>query len=214
MADGTNEQSTTPAADVQQPQRGTPTDAQSDSTAQRADSGEVINNPEAKAKADQEAAYRRKVRELEGQLKTFQDAQKAADDAKLGDLERAQKQLSDAQQAADTFRTALATAKLENAAIKANALDSDAIVALLAGKLTFGDNGQPENVDELLEAVKKAKPHLFVSERQEPKPPQSAGGATNPGRAAAQQAAVTQAQQTPSTVRMSLADPALWRRQQ
>src|SRR6185503_12487228 len=68
------------------------------------------------------AGYRVKAKALDEKLA-------AEEAAKLSDAEKATKQAEAAIAQATKFRDALGTAKLENAAIKANALDSDAIVA-------------------------------------------------------------------------------------
>lgn len=174
----------TQAEPTQQPQAGTPP-----TTAPQAgtDTTHTTDTPTAEdfARLKKELeATRREAAGHRTKLKSFEDAQAAADAAKLSDLERATKQAEEHAKAAETFKRALAAAKLENAAIKSNAIDADAVVALLSGKLDFADDGQPTNVDELVKALAKDKPHLFKPATEPTKPPVSSGGASNPGRGA------------------------------
>lgn len=130
---------------------------------------------ELEATRKEAANYRKRAQEYDA-------AQKAAEEAKLGELEKAQKQLADMAKVAETHRNELAAVKLENAAIKANALDSDAIVALLRGNLQFEDGKLTSDADEMVKELAKAKPHLFKPATEPTKPPVSSGGATSPGR--------------------------------
>lgn len=157
-----------------QPPQGTPP------TPPEPGEGTEVNNPTAKKYADEAAAERKARKALEAKLAEYEKRDKEAELAKLGDLEKAQKQLADLTAQAEKYRKAAAVSELKVAAKDAGAISVNAVTAMLASQIEYGDDGQPTNVPELVKALAKDEPQLFKAEA--PRPPVSSGGASNPGR--------------------------------
>lgn len=119
-------------------------------------------------------------------FKDYEDLKKAAgrlkeiEDANLSEIEKAKKASADAEaraQAAEARAREITTRlEVERQARRLNIVDEDAAYRLLeAGAITYGDGGQPTNVEELLKELVKARPYLVVQAS-------SGGSPMNPAR--------------------------------
>jgi hypothetical protein len=119
------------------------------------------------------AAHRKEAAEAKAKLKQREDAE-------LSELEKAQKERDEAKATADTanakVRDALLKATATAEAVKLNIIDPELALLAIRDKVTFSDDGEPENVTDVLAQLVKDKPHL-VGEKSTP----GAGGTgTNP----------------------------------
>ena len=186
----------------------------------------TVANPAAKRYADEAAAERKQRKELEAKLAKFEEAQKQAELAKLGDLERTQKQLAEAQERLASYEVERQQFRLMQAVGKAaaqlNLIDPDAAMLMLqaGGEVEYDSDGQPANVQKLLEKLVAAKPYLVTAQSangQKPvvQPP-SSGGATNPARGGQSGAQPpTGPSAKPADLykqRKGLANPNIWKR--
>lgn len=140
---------------------------------------------------DEAKKLRSEAASLRKRMKAFEDAEAKAKEAQMNETERAQKQLADTQaQHSETLRQLQAERNsnaLERAGRTLGIADpialADAVnIALATAELAHDDAGKPTNADEVMKEIIKARPWLTVQQ----KPATStAGGATNPGRAAA-----------------------------
>jgi hypothetical protein len=187
-----------------QPPQGTPSPASPEPGGD-----EQVNNPAARKYAEEAATERKARKALEAKLAEYQKRDQEAENAKLGDLEKAQKQAAELAKQVEVYRKAAAVSELKVAAKDAGAISVNAVVAILAGQIEYGDDGAPTNVAELLKGLTQDEPQLFKSATPEPaKPPVSSGGATSPGRAASAAATANQ----PSADYFSLGSRELWKR--
>jgi hypothetical protein len=155
-----------------QPQEGRPAqpsaqEATSSDNAPEAKSSELT--PETARKLQSEnRAMRRRVEELE-------NAAKEAENAKLDETERLRRKVAEQEQAltaAQAERRELVTrSAVERAARQLNIVDEDAAYRLLdADAITYGEDGQPTNVDAALKKLISQRPFL-VSQPPTPTPP-------------------------------------------
>ena len=118
-------------------------------------------------------------------LKAFEDQQAAADLAKLGDLEKANKQLEQAQAQLKTLQEKYVDAQVRLAASEKFA-DTELAAMAVKGKLEYGDDGLPTNLDKALDELAKNKPLLLKQGSTADAPPVSPATpnvpAMNPGR--------------------------------
>lgn len=104
------------------------------------------------------AGYRKRATDAEAKVK-------AAEDAQLSELELAKKQ---AQESADAAKAAAEELKserlrgtIERTATKLGFADADIAEALLKrDAITYGEDGQPANIETLLSAILTEKPYL------------------------------------------------------
>ncbi len=175
MNDTTNQQPTTDnAASGQQP-----TDGQQPE----------IQNPAAKAAADEAARYRTQLRDAQKLIADFQAKEKAAADAQLSEVERAQKQAAEWQQKhADTTRAMqerIIGLTIQLQASKLNIIDPDAAVKLMDwSQLEFDDDGTPTNADKVLADMVKVRPYLVAAPSQTAQAGTTAGNASTDANAA------------------------------
>jgi hypothetical protein len=105
-----------------------------------------------------EAATRRK---REQELETELNELKRKD---LSEKERAEQERDEAKTAAEQARTrartALAKAEVLSAATQAGAVDPSTVYDLLAGKLEFNDDDEPQGVEDAVKALLESKPFL------------------------------------------------------
>ncbi len=144
---------------------------------------EQISLEEAKKLRSEAASLRKR-------MKAFEDEKAAAEAAKLTEQEKLQKALSDTQaqlsekERVIQERVIRYEVQLQAAAMGVDPLYLDKIPRLInPSELKFDDDGAPTNVKELLDKLVKEMPALVL--QQQATRPSTAGGATNPGRTAA-----------------------------
>lgn len=122
-------------------------------------------------KTEENDRHSKKISAHEKAEKEREAAAQAAKDAELSELERLKKQLSQEQQQSQQLIAAL---KQENISLlvrieaKNRGIIDDEIAALaIQGKLEFGDDGKPSNLDKALDDLVKNKPYL-VSKTEAP----------------------------------------------
>lgn len=117
---------------------------------------------ERKARRDAEKA----LSEARSQLAALADKDKS-------ELQRATERAEAAEKAANEATTrwqaAAKTTAIITAATAANAIDADAVAALIGSQITVTDTGDVEGVDTALTQLQANKPHLFSTT---PPPPQ------------------------------------------
>ncbi len=119
------------------------------------------------------AEYRKKLRELEGKLK-------ADEEAKLSQTDKLQKQLADKEREKSELERRYQESTLRYevmlAASKLGIVDPEAAWRLLdAAEIEYDDQGQPQQVEKMLQTLISKKPYLVASG--------GSSGATNPARA-------------------------------
>ncbi len=153
----------TPAAPDAQPQRGTSGNAPSQRDTP-SDATDDIQNPAAKAAAQEAAAYRKQLRETQAKLAQFEEAQKQAELAKLSEQEKLQKKLAELQRTYDEHQ-AQTKQQLARAAVRVSAasvgIKPDLAARLIdPAEIEYGADGEPTNVPALLDALLTAYPEL------------------------------------------------------
>lgn len=140
---------TTPAPEAET----TPTDAPDET--KLGDAGKAALDAERRARRDAE----RKLKEATAQLQALQDAGKT-------DLEKALARAEAAEKERDTYRSELTgrerAATLAAAARDAHAVNPDLVASLLAGRVTWDEDGTAAGVTEALDALRKSDPYLFA----------------------------------------------------
>ena len=132
--------------------------------------------------------FEKQSKELEKQLKQYQDAEKAREREKMGEIERLQAELADIQterqkleqQAQDAVAVAQKQA-IENAIIKQAGdkfLDVNDVIMALNGKVEVNEDGEPTGISEALEALAKNKPHWVRKAKPNVLPTNPGNGAT------------------------------------
>jgi exonuclease VII large subunit len=119
---------------------------------------------------DEARKLRQEAHSLRQRLAAAEKKVTEHEDAKLSEQDRLQKrateleqQVQQAQAAERTLRTRLA---VERQARAMHLVDEDAAYRLLdQAAITYGDDGEPTNVDTLLKALVKAKPYLAQPEQ-------------------------------------------------
>lgn len=104
------------------------------------------------------AGYRKRATDAEAKVKSAEDAQ-------LSELELAKKQAKEsaeqAKAAADELRSERLRGTIERTATKLGFADADVAEALLKrDAITYGEDGQPANIEQLLAAILTEKPYL------------------------------------------------------
>ena len=121
-------------------------------------------------------------------LKAFEDAEAQRQQAALSDLEKANQRAEAAEARIKEQQKALVAAQVKLAAQQKGIIDPDLAALAIEGKLDYGDDGMPTNLDKALNDLLTQKPFLAPTSNR---PAPSSGGATNPGRAAASGGAMT-----------------------
>jgi len=108
----------------------------------------------------------RNATKLEKELKKFQDAEKAAEDKEKTDLEKLQDKYTALEGVHSKLESQLAEEKLKQAitseAAKLKFSDpEDAFILLDPKRVEQDDEGNPENIADLLKELAKAKPYLI-----------------------------------------------------
>ncbi len=132
---------------------------------------------------DEAAAYRRKVKELEGKVSSFEQAQMTETEKLRAQAEAAAKQAAAAQEA---LRQARATAAISREAAR-HQVDPDLLARLV--DVQFDDDGEPAGVDAAVEQVLSRYPNLrpaagvnMASTNPQRKPVDARGGQTDVAR--------------------------------
>lgn len=104
------------------------------------------------------AGYRKRATDAEAKVK-------ASEDAQLSELELAKKQAQEsaeqAKAAADELKSERLRGTIERTATKLGFADADVAEALLKrDAITYGEDGQPANIEQLLAAILTEKPYL------------------------------------------------------
>lgn len=127
-------------------------------------------DPPAGAKDDSELhALRTKAGRLEAELKKLQEAEKLRSEADLSEVEKLRKQIAERDAAIEQASASAKAGRLAGASLAAAARlgfadPEDAQRFLDAERVEWDDaTGAPKNVQQLLEAVLKAKPYLKAS---------------------------------------------------
>lgn len=112
------------------------------------------------------------------ELKTLRDELKAIKDAQLTDAQRVQQERDELKSANTTLEQKLVAAKVEARAATKGIVDPEVAAGLVAGKVTLDENGNPANIDEVLDALIAEKPYLKSTEPAATPPPP--GSQTSP----------------------------------
>lgn len=171
-------------------QRSTPNE---DAASQRDTAGEV-QDPEKKKLHEEAASHRKRAKDLEAQLKVYQDAEKAAEQATLTASQKLEGQLKSVVEEKERYKQELISAKVALAAHALGIIDPDMAALAVHKSLEYGDDGMPTNLEDALKALVKSKPYLVpklaetkVEEQSTPAqttqtPKAPAVPAMNPGR--------------------------------
>lgn len=123
------------------------------------------------------------------ELKKFQDAQ-------LTDQQKLEQRAAEAEAARDAYKARIASYAVQLAAQKLGIIDPELATLAIAGRLQYGEDGQPTNAEELLTALAAQKPYLvgqsgaqgpaagiqgIGSQAGQQRPAAQSRGAVNPG---------------------------------
>ena len=111
-------------------------------------------------KAALEAA-RKEAASYRTRLRTLEKADEERKAASLSETERAVKAAQDAEAKATASRERMITAEIKAAAVAKGAKDLDLAAMAVRSKVEVGEDGEPTNVGDLLDALAKEKPFLF-----------------------------------------------------
>lgn len=98
------------------------------------------------------------VEELVDKFKTYEDASKTESEKLTTERDEA---VEKASRLEERVREKAGKAAITSEATKANAIDADAVYALVSGALEYDDDGEPTNVDDVMKAAKADHPKLF-----------------------------------------------------
>jgi len=138
-------------------QRSNPTE---DAASQRDTAGEEIRDPEKKRLHEEAVSHKKRAKELEAQLKAYQDKEEAAKVAALSDIEKANKKAADLEAKVQQYQKQLVAAEVRLASKEKGIINPALIAPVIADKLEFGDDGMPTNLDSVLDELIKANPFL------------------------------------------------------
>lgn len=200
------------ASDVTPP-RGTPLE---DAASQR-ETGDDIRDPEKKRLSEEAASHRKRAKDLEAQLKVYQDAEQAKKDAELSASELAKKQNDELSEQMETLAAELLELRVREAIAGHAGKFNFVISARTLANLLLADfdaiefeDGQPANIEKLLGKLAKDEPDLVRAE-QAPTVPQArfapATPAMNPGRTSIAAPGTVAPGRIPR-----LDDPGLWKK--
>lgn len=146
-------------------QRSTPIE---DAGSQRDAAGSEIQDPDKKRLHEEAASYRKRAKELETQLKVYQDAEEQAKQAQLSEVERANKQLKAVEQQVAKYKQELINAHVQLAASKQGIIDPEMAALAVQKSLEYDDDGMPSNLDQALADLIKNKPYLAAAKTETP----------------------------------------------
>lgn len=123
-----------------------------------------------KAQRESENALKSELQATKTRLKEIEDKAKTAEESKLSEAEQTQKKIAELEskleQTSTQGRARVAKAAIKAAAAKAGATYPDHIPKLIdADSVEYDDDGEPTNVDKLVEGLKKSSPGLFEERR-------------------------------------------------
>jgi exonuclease VII large subunit len=194
-----------PAAPASQPQAGTPSFLTNTETppTEAPPAGEPTSAEE-RISLDEAKKLRQEAHSLRQRLAAAEKKVTEHEDAKLSEQDRLQKrateleqQVQQAQAAERTLRTRLA---VERQARAMRLVDEDAAYRLLdQAAITYGEDGEPTNVPDLLKALVKARPYLAQPEQlvatPEPTRPAPIGATPRPVSVAAMSESMLRAEE-------------------
>jgi hypothetical protein len=138
-----------------QPQAGTSTDQQQASS-QAPEPTDIKDLPAWAQKLIKDT--RREAGDYRTKAQQYEDANKTEAEKR----EQALKSAEDRATAAESrYQAAIGRAAVTDAATKAGAISSRAVHALIRDEIDFGDDGEPTNIDALINAARKDEPQLF-----------------------------------------------------
>ena len=141
-----------------------------------------VENPAAKKYAEEAAAARKTVRELEAKLAEYTKAEETRKLAELTDTQRAQAEADTHKTRAEALAAKLLERDIADAANKAGITAPDLAALAIAPNVKLDAHGVPTNLDELMKAFVEAHPQLIAPT------PGSNQGRANPGRDSGQPA--------------------------
>ena len=162
------------------------------------DDGDAEGDPRITRANRQAAEARVKAREAaeraaaaEAELTKLKQASMSAEERQRAEFEAATKRAQELEGATRDYESRVQSMAVENAVLRAvnnlrtakkdpiQFVDADDVMALLdRSAIQFGENGQAQNVDELLRDLAKRKPHLTV----QPTTPGYSASTANPAR--------------------------------
>lgn len=152
-------------------QRSTPKE---DATSQRDTAGDV-HDPEKKKLHEEAASHRKRARELEADLKVYQEAEKAKQEADLTELEKTGKRIAEKDQALQERDQLIQQLKQQLVSAETKAIASgmdfhnpEIAAKLVQDSLEFGEDGKPTNLEKALEALAKGNPFLLKQKAEAP----------------------------------------------
>lgn len=145
-------------------------------------------------KTEQAERHGGKLTELEKELNAYKEKERLAQEAAMSEREKLEKRATEAEKLVQQYKQQLVNAMVKLVAQSKGIINPDVAAKLVQGELQYGDDGLPNNLDDVLTALAKNEPYLFKpseSAVQNDKPPAQsvptprtpAIPAMNPGRA-------------------------------
>lgn len=150
------EPETDPAQEATPPQEGTP------------DPGAPDGDRAVSELRKEAAKYRTQVRDMEARLKEYEQAQLTEQERIAAERDELRAQL---EQATTRSRRLALEGAVITAATRAGIIDPDVAVALVAGQVSYDDDGNPVGVNEAVTELVKARPYLAGSTKTVPGAP-------------------------------------------
>lgn len=129
-----------------------------DTTESQADTNPSISLDEAKKLRSEAAGLRKRLKDAESKVQAAEDAGKSESEKREQALKAAEERATAAE---SRYQAAIGRAAVTDAATKAGAISSRAVHALIRDEIDFGDDGEPTNIDALINAARKDEPQLF-----------------------------------------------------
>ena len=122
----------------------------------QADEVQTVSLDEVKKVRSEAANLRKRLKEAEATVSEFETANQS-------DEERRSAELQSLQERADKAERELRVANGRNQTLSkaGNAIDSEVLYRYIRDDITFGDDGQPENIDDLIAQARESRPSLF-----------------------------------------------------
>ena len=126
--------------------------------ATQADAPETMSLDEAKKLRSEASSLRRRLKEAEGKVQSYEDASKTEAERQAEALKAAQDRATNLEQ---RVRDLTAQTVVTDAARTAGAVAPSLIYRAVRGDLEFDEDGNPTNVDAVLADLKKSTPEVF-----------------------------------------------------